>query len=683
MRRIVILSLLAALASGCSSQSVAAGATIVGAHDLVQIDTLLFTTSTDRDELRVLDLVPPGLTVPNRQYVRAPNPIEALSIPVLKRPSALSRDTHYEDYDGGTPVALGNEVGGPWVYATRAGGAEISIVGGGPQTDPAQLSEVRRVATAAPVTASAGVRVTAKQSRLYFATASDGNATLLSIDLPTTPAALKAEKLTQTVLRPPLLGEVVVDLVAVPGISGRSICADPARTCIIYATRTMQGRAGRVVLFDPEKRVEKELHFPAAVRLLAVHAAIFHEGVYFAPGKRVFGVLDEEQCGGSQCNGVVAVDTFTGELALDAANLPMLPISSGNALPTGLTIVPRGSVLLPPELVPAAGITIPTVVALSALGVITTSTGAFVFFDAAGLTELDLNAAAPRGDVVLVRDDGVRPDAGYIEGPNKLPGDAGFDVRFAEGAWNPETIDVVVRGLIPGLVGLPIVDDGGVRMGLADGGTQYRLDVAPSVVDRALVGDRVVFFGKPGEPGGDCGGMIIQKPQTGTPPTVQLLAESNCKETAKAVGFGVRAEGPKPYVLTGTSTGFLGRGGPNQSFTYQGAYLQHVVRLDPATRKPIPFDPSAPTLTIPFGPEATPVPQDWRWVIDVQPNRTPFNMRVDSQSVGCVTTLAGSVVYDVPRQSIFAIFPSASAIIEVNPLVASSGTRTTGNLCHR
>ena len=81
--------LVTALAVGCTQAPVAAAATLVGAHDMVLVDKLLFTTSTDRDELRVLDLVP-AAAAGSRQYVRAPNPLEALSIP-KKKPKLIPR----------------------------------------------------------------------------------------------------------------------------------------------------------------------------------------------------------------------------------------------------------------------------------------------------------------------------------------------------------------------------------------------------------------------------------------------------------------------------------------------------------------------------------------------------------------------------------------------------------------
>ncbi|MBS1150697.1 MAG: hypothetical protein H6Q89_2395, partial [Myxococcaceae bacterium] len=396
MKRLIVLCL-AALCAGCSQAPVAAAATLVGAHDMVLIDKLLFTTSTDRDELRVLDLAPPAAQLGSRQFVRAPNPLEALSIPVLNRPSALSRDTRYVNFTNlNGETVMGKEVGGPWVYATRAGGSEISVVGGGPAADPTQLVEVRRIPTSAPVTASAGASISTTLSRLYFATFDGTSATLQSLDLPATVPTLKAitpaELTRQVRVFPPFVGEVIVDLVVIPGVAGRGICEDPARICVVFATRAMQGAAGRVVLMDPESFAVRELHFPGPIRFLAVHAAAtLSTGEYLPAGKRVFGLLDEERCGGPECGGVIAVDTFTGEVALDVTGLPMLPISTGNSLATGLAVVSRGELLLPPSLITDGGAIVPTVVDLSAVGVITTSNGAFIFFDANGLTPFDLN----------------------------------------------------------------------------------------------------------------------------------------------------------------------------------------------------------------------------------------------------------------------------------------------------
>ena len=95
------------------------------------VDNLLFITSTDRDELRVLSL---DEDATKRRFVRAPNPLEPLAIPVLPRPQALARDVRYVD---------GQERAGSYVYARSNGSTEISIVAAGLE----QLREARRLDT--------------------------------------------------------------------------------------------------------------------------------------------------------------------------------------------------------------------------------------------------------------------------------------------------------------------------------------------------------------------------------------------------------------------------------------------------------------------------------------------------------------------------------------------------------
>ena len=67
----------AALAVACSQPPPGLETRISGTRSLALVGDLLFVTATDRSELRVLDLS----VSPRRDFVRAPNPIEPLSIP--------------------------------------------------------------------------------------------------------------------------------------------------------------------------------------------------------------------------------------------------------------------------------------------------------------------------------------------------------------------------------------------------------------------------------------------------------------------------------------------------------------------------------------------------------------------------------------------------------------------------
>lgn len=764
MKRLLLLT--GIFTVSCSQQPIANVVNLVGTHDLALVGEMLFVTSTDRDEIKVLDLVPPGLKAGSRQFMPAPNPLEPLSIPVLSRPSSLTKDIHYAnllDVDGGVAAALGREVAGPWLYATRSGGSEISVVAAARD----QLFEVElrdggtplRIPTSAPVTATAAWSFAAEpcaisdecspgqtcvegscscatsmdcsgvqsctagecvavstDSRLFFATSNGDDTTLQSIDLPGTLDGLRAlaiSELTsrQKVIVPAagrLIGEVVIDMVVVPGIPGQGICEAPGRPCLILATRQQQGRAGRVLLFDPQVRDYRELHFPGPVRSLAVHAGAMIQRDYFAPGRRVWGILNEEACGGPACSGITAVDTFTGEVAKEIKEDttttcsqpsdcpgkygvagdchqgmcryvvgPMLTISVGGSLPTGLTLVPGGMLLLPAALL--IGTTVPSAVPVPVLGVVSTSNGSLLFFRADTLSQIDTDPDGPiAATVTLYGPDGlVKPTclsaAGTCElstdlnGANKacsslandcyIPGPvidaAGNGITLANGAWPTQMLQVAVNGFIPGLVGLP-----------TDETTDGNDFPAPSFASRAEVGDTIIAL----TPAGSCRVTV-----SAVTPT-SLQAASVPSDCAGRTSFAVRAGGADPYVLTATLEGYLGRSGPNQHFAAQTPYFLHY---------DADYDPAQPTIQMTFGPSSPQIVEDYSWQIDIQSHFGPFLSAVDSASVGCLTVMAGSVVFDLDLQRVFTVYPSANGIIELNPAFAARGVTGINAVCYR
>ena len=103
-----LLPAIAVLVTACQQTQVSPSANIVGVRDMVRVGDYMFVTSSELDELRVLDLETGDTSVP-RRYVRAPNPIQALSVPVLKRPTTPATATHYEDVayaDGGVTAGV-------------------------------------------------------------------------------------------------------------------------------------------------------------------------------------------------------------------------------------------------------------------------------------------------------------------------------------------------------------------------------------------------------------------------------------------------------------------------------------------------------------------------------------------------------------------------------------------------
>src|SRR5690606_38232707 len=126
-------------------------------------------------ELRVVDTqADPELGREAPGFVRAPNPIALLSIPVVDRPFALVADIHFD--------AEGNEVRGPYLYVQGSGAREISVVG----AEPELLREVTRLSTTGPVTAITGVGPASdgQPSTLIYAETTGGVARLYSVRLP-------------------------------------------------------------------------------------------------------------------------------------------------------------------------------------------------------------------------------------------------------------------------------------------------------------------------------------------------------------------------------------------------------------------------------------------------------------------------------------------------------------------
>ncbi|MFY0578432.1 hypothetical protein ACN28S_32705 [Cystobacter fuscus] len=178
------------LLGACTQQEpVALPAGLQGAYDLALVNDLVFVTSTDRNELRVLQLTEDAL---KRGYVRAPNPLEPLAIPVLPRPQALARDVRYD--------AEGNERTGAYVYARSGGSALISVV----DSAADKLHEVARldtrlltgVSSGGPVTAFAALATEQEggSSTLYFATQEPAGARLWRAPLSTDPQALASPR---------------------------------------------------------------------------------------------------------------------------------------------------------------------------------------------------------------------------------------------------------------------------------------------------------------------------------------------------------------------------------------------------------------------------------------------------------------------------------------------------------
>ncbi|MBK7860489.1 MAG: hypothetical protein IPJ65_18140 [Archangiaceae bacterium] len=630
------LSLLCA----CQQSVVSPSAAVQGLRDMVKVggsgtDSIgyIVMTSTETNELRVLQLDTGDATI-FRKYLRAPNPIQALAIPVLKRPTTLATDVVYPSVADDNAIALDRL--GPYVYAASPATAEISIVWAENTDATLGFSELKRLATIAPVTAMAAEGGDAAMrdgagpllptpGTLYFATSDGTTSTLFRVN-PRGPTELVAQDLqaeVQAVFT--RTGETIIDMIVLPNHR------------LALATRAANGKTGTAGIYDGTTgALLVPLKFPSPVRSLYTHGEYKEPGQTKHPaGARVYGVLDEDTCGSSACGGIVSVESDTGERTLSAAGraLPATvpieqrvapPLTFGGGLVQSVGLTPSGLVAIPPTL----GVAVP----LPVLGVVTLSNGLIGAFRADQMEHLFAADAGASAVITL-------PDAGTFTTFDDAG--AGPVVALANGAARDEDIFAVGNGYLPGL--LSLVPDGGL----------YATDFAA----RAQVGDLIEGEG--------CTAATVTQVEAGGVRVGPACA---------AASINVRAAGAQPYVVTGTTQGYLGRSGSGQTLTFAGTYTAHYPG----------YDPSRPALSIAF-PSSYTLHPDERYVIAVDDGflETAFTLTTVGCSVGA-TTLPGAIFADSIRQKIFVGYPSANAIIELDPsLVRRTTSYDTGLLCWR
>ena len=636
MKRVLLALALGAGLFACSESEIfGSNAGLAGTYDLTIVGPLVFVTSSDRDELRVLDL-----DSSPRDYVRAPNPLEALSIPVLDRPLALARDVQYN--------AKGEEVAGPYVYARSAGSQEISVVG----ADRAQLRERRRLVAPGLVTAIAarGPATTGGLSQLFYATQSSAGAQVWVQDLPAPDALTSEAVLTppRTVL-PLAAGETVQALLALPPADP---VANPGENTLVVATRRGTGQTGRTLRVDvnaPDQFVE--LRFGAPVRALATHPRVFRvtnanvdpqvEEQLLTPGQRIYGILDESSCGAlAGCSGVLAVERSTGDVVRDATNQPMVPITVGAALPTGLTLAANAQLLVT---TPDGGKVIDR---LPLLAILPASNGEITLFDALQARHFDFDRANA-SSVVELRD---------VAEVVKTTGRSNvLTATVVNGATRTDIYRVIYQGILPNLSGVGRTAE-----------VTAPFEVGRTTAERAAVraGDIITLESDAGA----CSEDLTVTQVTAGPgaESVTLLTD---RPTPEACGtfprFTVRAGGNQPFVVTSETLGYLARMAPGETYTRGGTYFYH----------PDGFDPNVAPVQVGLTLEPTQDPKlvrGDRYVIVADGHFVPFIARVNNTdaSVGLTTyRLPASVIYAVGNDGIdyaYIAYPSADGILQVN-----------------
>jgi hypothetical protein len=686
-RLTAVLLASAALSGGCSDTQVTTGlAGLSGTYDVVLANRLVFVTSSDEDNLRVL-----RLDTDPKDFIPAPNPLQALAIPVLERPDALTRDVAY------TP---GADVSGPYVYARSSGSSLISVVA----ADINRLTQVGE-----PL--DTGALVTAFAAR---APAAEGAPSVLFYALQTPPAGAVGFPCTfGAIMRQELPGPDALEagerpaptpvfcLNARESVAAMLVMPQPGQLAVATRSTTSlpPDLPGRTLLLTESPTgglasitVDLSAGFGGApVRRLATHPQVtrvqdnpetaVNEEEILTAGRFIYGVRDETACGaGAACSGVLAVESATGAIATDLSGAPMLPITV-SGLPTGLAIVPGASV----RFRLSDGTDRPAIVPL--LGILPSSTGTITLFSASDRRVFDLDipqasvtldlrtvaeAAVDRGIENLGSVVNVEQVVEYVNPTD--PSRVATRRTLFEGSVPNSIFRIVYQGFFPDLAGLPR-DLAAPTLFEVPQPAEPRLQVA--------VGDIILLESDDAVCGTDL-------PVTAVVPTsegrVRLETATPIPDVcAGLTRFSVLAGGDQPFLLIDAAGQLLARNiaGLTAGYSIPTSYFFHpadllgTVEVDDNTEAgpgpwSVPAYPATPpdiTIRVASPSVATRLVRGDRFVATLNSGIRTYTFGVgnDAQRANLTFyTLPGPVVAEPGSNLAYIAYPSADGILQVN-----------------
>lgn len=630
MKRQNQASLVAALFvfAACSQQTARPPARLSGTRTLAVVNDLVFVTSTDRSELR-------AISSNAQDFVRAPNPLEPLAIPVLATPDAIERDVRWVD---------GLETPGQFVYAWRNGGPDISVVG---VNVDSSLREERRIDVGEPITAVAA-RAQASaggESTLYYGFYSVNAAGFRAGVL----MRQRVPALQDARLLPP---EIIAQF---DDASITSISVLPGENQVVVSTRsTVTGSSdGNVFWLDtaaPAGRLSlgpvcastTDCGFSRRVRELRVAPRVAGViGVGDGEKVTVFGLLDETACSDGSCAGIEAVELrfatagappTTGR-ALDDLGLPMKTIVSTGGLFTSIDLSVDGIVQIPGSAERRT---------FTLLGLATTGNGDIIVFDGDKRAAVDSDSGGPNFATRTRRPAGRT--GSLLNGPAP-------DVALGDGAARSETVEIVFEGA------------------LISPQATTTLNVSQTEVP---VSD--VFQGD-----------VISFSQLGCPElTVSKVNASGLLETAPPVDagcLGQNADGSNrtwqlradrdgtggPYVVRGPSTGYMGRATEGVRFEYPSTLAGAEARRARYYQQTEDAKAAKAQLAFTLNPRAADIDRDDAYLLDISSNFRPLSLRVNTaQSEFQGLFVPGSVVRSPSRGRTYISYPAANLILEMD-----------------
>lgn len=648
------LALVAVLA-GCSQQQFfAPPAGLAGAFDLARSGDLLFVTSASRNELRVLEL---HSDPSQRGFLRAPNPLQPLAIPVLERPQGLVGEVGYAELefklkeDDTPPYKELQQVSGRYVYVRSAGAQEISVVA----ADPSLLRELVRLPTAGPVTAMAArapadwnperPQDSIQPSYLYYAVQTQVGGQVWRVALP--PPSTLSSTPVQSLQPEPVIqvpGQAVVSLLVLP---------QPGQLAV--ATRSPGGLSGRSFRLDEQTKLSTPLAFSGPVRLLATHGQAIEieedaSGNPLRPitrleaGARIFALLDESACSGgsTDCIGVQAVESSTGQLAMDFSGRPMLRLIHGSGLPTGLALSSRAKASIPDS-------SSRKVRTYPLLGTLPLSNGRVLLFDGYRLQLFDTNTKDDtKAEVVRFRANGE-------EAPAVL------GAAVLEGVSRDSLYQVVYQGALTSQLTRELEEPRRFRLRATQVSEEARGQVAE--------GDLIVLL--PQDSQNPCPELRVERVEllSGLEDDTVLYARLEGSEPPLRPEcdtrplFQVRAGGDRPYLIVEQGVGVKGRMGVGDanSFKLEGRYYYRPAK--------VPFEVEEPlALKLAMSGTASDMARDDAHVVTVRSNFQPYEFRPYSLVSLLRYRVPGSVVPARVGDTDLAYiaYPSADGVLQVN-----------------
>ncbi|WP_164016704.1 hypothetical protein [Pyxidicoccus trucidator] len=694
---LAVLLASAGLSGACSDSQVTTGiAGLSGTYDVVMSDNLVFVTSSDEDNLRVLDV-----DRNPRDFIPAPNPLQALAIPVLERPDSLTRDVGYVADPSREDV--GREFSGPYVYARSSGSFLISVVA---------AARERLVQVGAPL--DTGALVTAFAAR---APAGEGAPSVLYYALQTPPAGASGFPCTSgAVMRQELPGPDALGAGAPPAAtpvfclnpreSASALLIMPQAGQLALATRSTTNLPpalpGRTVLLTESAAgglasvtvdltagfggvpVRRLVTHPRVTRVADNPATPDSEEEILTAGRFIYGVRDETACSaGAECSGVVAVESSTGAIATDLSGAPMLPIGV-SGLPTGLAIVPEARV----RLVLADGTGGTAVIPL--LGILPSSTGTITLFSASDRRVFDLDPASASATLELRNgaEAVVDPEGGrgskdlpamvkveqVVEYVNPQDPSRTFTRRtLFEGSVVNNTYRIVYQGVFPNLAGL--------TRDLA-APTLFEVEQPTDLRRQVAVGDIIVLESDSEVCGTDLAVTAVVPVSEGR---VRLTTTDIPAGCAGLPRFSVLAAGEQPFLLVNSAGELLARDitGAARSYSIPTSYFFHpstllgqvevddVPNVDPPPWQVPAFPATPPDIDIRVEPPSGDLRllRGDRFVVSLNSGIRTHTFGVNSESAGAgltFYTLPGPVVAAPGSDLAYIAYPSADGILQVN-----------------